>query len=151
VEKFYTMLFSHPSVQAITWWDLSDYGASQGAPAGLLRNDMTKKPAYNKLLALVRDNWWTRGNVYTGDDGTARLRGFYGTYKLTIEKEGKRVEAELHLAGGLDNKLKVKLTGYRQLPPTPLYLLIWPYVVAAVALTIIILIWRAIAKIRRRI
>jgi len=151
VEKFYTMLFSHPSVQAITWWDLSDYGASQGAPAGLLRNDMTKKPAYNKLLALVRDNWWTRGNVYTGDDGTARLRGFYGTYKLTVEKEGKRVEAELHLARGLDNRLKVKLTGYRQLPPTPLYLLIWPYVAAAVALTIIILIWRAIAKIRRRI
>lgn len=151
VEKFYTMLFSHPSVQAITWWDLSDYGALQGAPAGLLRADMTKKPAYNRLLNLVRNIWWTRGNIYTGDDGTARLRGFYGAYKLTIEKEGKRVEAELHLARGLDNKLKVKLTGYRQPPPTPLYLLIWPYVVAAVALTIIVLIWRAVDRIRRRI
>ena len=145
------MLFSHPSVQAITWWDLSDYGALQGAPAGLLRADMTKKPAYNRLLNLVRNVWWSRGNVYTGDDGNARLRGFYGTYKLTIEKEGKRVEAELHLASGLDNKLKIKLTGYRQPPPTPLYLLIWPYVVAAVALTIIVLIWRAVDRIRRRI
>ncbi|MCX6004186.1 MAG: endo-1,4-beta-xylanase, partial [Chloroflexi bacterium] len=32
VEKFYTLLFSHPSVQAITWWDFSDLGAWQGAP-----------------------------------------------------------------------------------------------------------------------
>lgn len=151
VEKFYTMLFSHPSVQAITWWDLSDYGAWQDAPAGLLRKDMTKKTAYTKLLNLVRNTWWSRGNVYTGDDGTARLRGFYGTYKLTIEKEGKRVEMEMHLASGLDNKLKVKLAGYRQPPPTPLYLLIWPYVAAVVAITIIVLIWRWIAKIRRRI
>ncbi len=150
-ERFYTMLFSHPSVQAITWWDLSDYGASQGAPAGLLRADMSKKPAYNRLLNLVRDVWWTRGNVYTGDDGTAHLRGFYGAYKLTIEKEGKRVEADLHLAGGLDNRLKVTLAGYRQPPPTPLYLLIWPYLAAAVALAIIVLIWRWVDRIQRRI
>jgi hypothetical protein len=145
------MLFSHSSVQAITWWDLSDYGASQGAPAGLLRSDMSNKPAYNKLLNLVRNNWWTRGNVYTADDGTARLRGFYGTYKLIIEKEGKRVESGIHLAGGLDNKLKVTLTGYKQPPPTPLYLLIWPYFAAAAALTVIVLIWREIERIRRRI
>ncbi len=151
VERFYTMLFSHPSVQAISWWDLSDYGAAQGAPAGLLRTDMTRKPAYNKLLNLVRNNWWTRGNVYTGDDGTARLRGYYGTYKLTIEKEGKRVEGALHLAGGLDNRIKIKLTGYKQPPPTPLYLLIWPYLAAVAAMTIIVLIWREIDRIRRRI
>ena len=151
VEKFYTMLFSHPSVGAVTWWDLSDYGAVQGAPAGLLRSDMTKKPAYNRLLTLVHDKWWSRGNAYTGDDGTVRLRAFYGTYKLTVEKEGRRVEADLHLASGLDNKLRVKLTGYRQPPPTPLYLLIWPYVVAVIAITVIVLVWRWVDKIRRRI
>lgn len=151
VERFYTLLFSHPSVQAITWWNLSDYGALQGAPAGLLRSDMTRKPAYNKLLTLVHNTWWTRGNVYTADDGAAIVRGYYGAYKLTIEKEGKRVEAELHLASGLDNKIRVKLTGYRQPPPIPLYLLIWPYVAGVVAIIIIVLIWRWIDKIRRRI
>jgi len=151
VEKFYTMLFSHPSVRAITWWDLSDYGAWQGAPAGLLRQDMTKKPAYNRLLELIRNKWWSRGDTYTGDDGIARLRGFYGTYKIIVEKEGKRVDSTLHIASGLDNKLKVNLEGYKQPPPTPLYEMIWPYVLAAAVITLIILIWRWIDKLRRRI
>ena len=30
VVQFYTILFSHPAVQAITWWDFSDQGAWQG-------------------------------------------------------------------------------------------------------------------------
>ena len=33
--RFYTMLFSHPAVAAITWWDFSDLHAWKGAPAGL--------------------------------------------------------------------------------------------------------------------
>jgi GH35 family endo-1,4-beta-xylanase len=36
VPQFYTALFAHPAVQAITWWDFSDNGAWQGAPAGWL-------------------------------------------------------------------------------------------------------------------
>ena len=151
VEKFYTMLFSHPSVQAITWWDLSDYGAWQGAPAGLLRQDMSKKPVYSRLLELIRNKWWSRGDTYTGDDGIARIRGFYGTYKVIIEKEGKRMDSTLHIASGLDNRLKVKLEGYRQPPPTPLYEMIWPYLLAAAVITLIVLIWRWVDKMRRRI
>ncbi|MCX6007300.1 MAG: endo-1,4-beta-xylanase [Chloroflexi bacterium] len=151
VEKFYTLLFSHPSVQAITWWDFSDLGAWQGAPAGLLRTDMTKKPAYNKLLKLIRSDWWSFGNVYTNDNGGAVFRGFYGNYKLTVEKEGKTVEASIHAAKGLDNKIKIQLTGYQQKPPTPLYELVWPYIVAAVVIVIIALILNLVAKIKRRI
>ena len=54
VERFYTVLFSHPAVEAITWWDAGDQGAWQGAPAGLLRADMSPKPAYDVLLGLVK-------------------------------------------------------------------------------------------------
>jgi endo-1,4-beta-xylanase len=151
VEKYYTLLFSHPSVQAITWWDFSDMGAWQGAPAGLLRKDMSKKPAYTRLQKLIKSDWWTRGNVYTADDGTAVFRGFYGSYKLTVEKEGKTIQADLSLARGLDNKLKVQLKGYNQKPPTPLYELAWPYAVAVVMIIIIVLILNFIAKLRRRI
>ena len=50
--KFYTALFAHPAVQAITWWDFSDLGAWQGAPAGWLRRDMSPKPVYERLMAL---------------------------------------------------------------------------------------------------
>jgi len=150
-EKLYIMLFSHPSVKAVTWWDLSDSGAWQGAPAGLLRADMSKKPAYSRLLTLIRDKWWSRGDVYTDDKGTEKVRGFYGTYKIIVEKEGKRAVASMHIADGLDNRLKLNLNGYRQPPPTPLYEMIWPYVVAAVVITLIVMIGRWIARIRRRI
>jgi GH35 family endo-1,4-beta-xylanase len=151
VEKFYTLLFSNPTVEAITWWDFSDQGAWQGAPAGLLRADMSKKPAYNRLLKLIRSDWWTRGNAYTNDAGNAVFRGFYGSYKLTIDKEGKAVEADFNISKGLDNKVKITLTGYTQKPPTPLYELIWPYLIAAAVIVLIVLILNWVAKIKRRI
>ncbi|HEY3281701.1 MAG TPA: endo-1,4-beta-xylanase, partial [Armatimonadota bacterium] len=62
VESFYRLLFSHPSVQAITWWDLADRDAWQNAPAGLLRKDLSPKPAYDRLMKLVRGEWWTRAS-----------------------------------------------------------------------------------------
>ncbi|HCO97007.1 MAG TPA: hypothetical protein DIU00_24220, partial [Phycisphaerales bacterium] len=49
VAEFYSVLFSHPAVEAITWWDFTDQNAWQRAPAGLVREDMTPKPAYNEL------------------------------------------------------------------------------------------------------
>jgi len=151
VEQFYTLLFSHPSVQAITWWDFSDLNAWQGAPAGLLRKDMTRKPAYTGLLRLVRDQWWSRGNIYTDDAGNALLRGFYGSYKLVIEKDQVKLDSSLSLIKGLDNKLKLQLEHYRQLPPTPLWEQVWPYLVGIAVIVIIALIINWIEKMRRRI
>jgi hypothetical protein len=57
----------------------------------------------------------------------------------------------LYIARGLDNKLKVQLAGYKQQPPTPLYEMIWPYAVAALIIVLLVLIFRWIAQIRRRI
>ena len=51
VEDLYRVLFSHPSVEGITWWDFSDQGAWMKAPAGLLRKDMSPRPAYLATLA----------------------------------------------------------------------------------------------------
>ncbi|HST51712.1 MAG TPA: endo-1,4-beta-xylanase [Pyrinomonadaceae bacterium] len=84
VVELYTLLFSHPSVRAITWWDLSDEGAWLGAPAGLLRRDMTPKPAYERLLALVRGSWWTRASGRTNGAGEYEMRVFLGSYKITV-------------------------------------------------------------------
>ena len=69
----YTMLFSYPAVAAITWWDFSDLHAWQGAPAGLLRADMSPKPAYEQLMGLVKGKWWTTTSATTGTDGEGRL------------------------------------------------------------------------------
>ncbi len=82
--RFYTLLFSHPAVEAITWWDLTDRRAWQHAPSGLLRDDMTPKPAYEELKKLIKGQWWTTSRLKTGDDGTAALRGFLGDYRITV-------------------------------------------------------------------
>ena len=82
VEKLYTLLFSHPSVQAITWWDLMD-GGWMGAPAGLIRADYSPKPAYDRLLKLIKGKWWTRLDLSSDHNGKATFRGFLGTYSVT--------------------------------------------------------------------
>lgn len=83
VEKLYTLLFSHPAVAAITWWDFMD-GGWQGAPAGLVRADLTPKPAYQRLLALVKGKWWTTATAKTDRAGRCRLRGFLGDYQVSV-------------------------------------------------------------------
>ena len=83
-EAFYRLLFSHPSVEAITWWDLSDRNAWQRAPSGLLREDMSPKPAYDALKRLIHTEWHTSGEAATDQDGIAAVRGFLGDYDVTV-------------------------------------------------------------------
>lgn len=99
VAEFYRVLFSHPAVEAVTWWDFSDRGAWQGAPAGFVRKDMSPKPAYEALMRLIKKDWWTGPLKLTTDAaGKLRFRGFLGEYavatagargSLTLEKHGE--------------------------------------------------------------
>jgi endo-1,4-beta-xylanase len=107
VEKFYTLLFSHPSVQAITWWDFMD-GGWQGAPAGLVRADLTPKPAYDRLLKLIKGKWWTKTSLTTDLTGRASTRAFLGDYRVTVTiPSGTNVQT-LHLKPG-ENQWTVRL------------------------------------------
>ena len=83
------MLYSHPAVEAITWWDFSDRQAWQRAPAGFLRSDMSPKPAYETLRRLVRDQWWTRVTETTDAQGRVSTRGTPGDYRLTVSVAGR--------------------------------------------------------------
>lgn len=84
VANLYRVLFSHPAVEAITWWDFSDAHAWQGAPAGLVRKDITPKPVYQRLKQLIRGEWWTDVTVTTDDSGTVRVPAFAGDYRVTV-------------------------------------------------------------------
>ncbi|MFO8014319.1 MAG: endo-1,4-beta-xylanase [Phycisphaerae bacterium] len=109
VVRFYTMLFSHPAVEAITWWDFSDYHAWQGAPAGLVRNDMSPKPAYEALMKRIKGEWWTETTVRTGAGGTAKVRGFLGRYAVTARGAGKEAAADVDLVRGKPNRWTLRL------------------------------------------
>lgn len=84
VAQLYTLLFSHPAVGAAIWWDLADRGAWQGAAAGLLRRDLSPKPAYERLHGLLKDQWWTRAEGGTDDRGEFRARVYRGLHRVTV-------------------------------------------------------------------
>jgi GH35 family endo-1,4-beta-xylanase len=80
----YKTLLSRPSVQAITWWDLSD-GGWLNAPTGLLHKDHTCKPAYNALLQLVKKDWWLAPiSLATDANGQFSFSGFLGDYEVSL-------------------------------------------------------------------
>lgn len=83
-ERVYTILFSHPNVEMITWWDLSDQGAWMNSPAGLLHADMAPKPIYETLRKLIRETWSTNETLQTDKNGSVSLRAFRGEYDVTV-------------------------------------------------------------------
>jgi hypothetical protein len=113
IEKLYYIWFSHPNVEQIVYWNLVDgyahlwdpdpekIKASQGDMTlgenyyhgGLLRFDLSPKPAYFKLKELIKERWHTEGALVTDKNGCAEFRGFYGDYRLEIETD-RGVEAK---------------------------------------------------------
>jgi GH35 family endo-1,4-beta-xylanase len=109
VERFYTTVFSHPATQAITWWDFSDRGAWQRAPAGLVRADMSPKPAYERLKELIKGRWWTKTELATNSEGKADFRGFLGEYRVTAVVGTRRVSMPLTLSKDGPNRVMVRV------------------------------------------
>ncbi|QAY62435.1 1,4-beta-xylanase [Xylanimonas allomyrinae] len=84
IEEWYRTLLSHPQVEAITYWGLGDRGMWLGAPGGLLREDATPKPSYDRLHALVKGEWWTPPTTLRTDAaGRVDVTGFRGEYRVS--------------------------------------------------------------------
>lgn len=82
--RHYRSLWAHPAVQSITYWGIADAGAWLGAPAGLLRADGSRKPAYDALRELVRGEWWlSPTRMRTDSEGALRVSGVLGDYRVT--------------------------------------------------------------------
>ena len=104
IEKLYSIWFSHPSVEQIIYWNLVDGYAhlwdpdpqkikeSQGDMTigenyyygGLLRFDLSPKPAYFKIKELIKERWHTECELVTDENGNSEFRGFYGDYDVEI-------------------------------------------------------------------
>ncbi len=100
VKLVYSIFFSHPAMEGIFYWNLVDGYAHNAQPGdmtkgeniyygGLLRFDMTEKPAFRMLDRLINETWHTSGE-HKAVKGKCSFRGFYGDYRLTIHANGKK-------------------------------------------------------------
>jgi GH35 family endo-1,4-beta-xylanase len=111
-ERFYRTLFGHRAVRAITWWDFSDLQAWRGAAAGWLRNDMSPKPVYERLLRLMKGEWWTKAAGATDAHGRFEARAFFGAHRIAAElPDGGRLSREVLWERGRDNRFELKAQG----------------------------------------
>jgi GH35 family endo-1,4-beta-xylanase len=84
IVRHYRTLLSHPSVQAVNYWGITDQGAWLGAPVGLVRADGSPKPAYDAIRGLIKDEWWVPATALRTDvDGRIALRGWAGEYTIS--------------------------------------------------------------------
>lgn len=115
IEYLYTLWFSHPAIEQIIYWNLVDgYAAfvEQGDMTGgenvyyggLLRFDMSEKPAFKMLNNLLNKKWHTEEQTSTDADGKADFKGFYGDYDITVTVDGKEYTKEISLSSKKDNE-----------------------------------------------
>ena len=129
LEYLYSIWFSHPAVEQIVYWNLIDgychvwdpdpavIAASQGNMTqgenvyhgGLLRFDLSKKPAYDRLEELINRRWHTEETLVTDGEGGASLRGFFGDYTVQVTHDGKTVTRSLTLSKTENNSCTVVL------------------------------------------
>ena len=129
LEYLYTIWFSHPAVEQIIYWNLVDgyahvwdpdpavIAASQGNMTlgenyyhgGLLRFDLSKKPAYDRLDHLINRVWHTEQTLATDTEGKIGIRAFYGTYAVDITANGKTVTRTVALCKDDKNEIVLSL------------------------------------------
>ena len=91
---FMTAWFAHPSTSAFVLW-----GFWQGMHwlpyAGSFDLDWRMKENMKAYRDLVFNRWWTTKEEATTDDGgVASLRGFRGTYRVTVRADGRETVLE---------------------------------------------------------
>ena len=106
---FYTLAFSHPAVEAIIWWTITDVEPWRGMPAGLLNTEGNPKPVYKVLDNLINEQWHTRIKGTLDLTSSLQGRGFYGDYTLKITHKGQNYRAEFDLERGMEEPLTLNL------------------------------------------
>jgi len=130
IERLYSLWFSHPATSQIVYWNVVDgyahlwsqdrekIKASQGNMGrgsenfyhgGLLRFDMSKKPAYYRIKELLTKRWHTEGSLVTNERGEVSFRGFFGDYDVTVEHGGGVVKKTASLSKGKENNIILTL------------------------------------------
>ena len=69
---------------------------------------MSPKPVYDRLMALIKGEWWTKAEATTDARGQVKLRAFYGTHRITAQSPGGQpVAKEVHWERGKQNQFEL--------------------------------------------
>jgi hypothetical protein len=90
--ELYALCFATAAVRGIFWHGFWD--GEKGVEGGLLRRDLSPRPAFRVLQKLIDTVWHTRARGVTDADGQFRFRGFHGDYRVGV-RVGERVEVAL--------------------------------------------------------
>lgn len=102
VEEFYRVAFGHPSVAGIIYFGL--VGSEIWQPmTGLLDENFQPKPAWERLVYLIKREWWTKESGRTDEDGKFRFQGFFGHYRVEVSNNGRQKTFNVHLRKGQTN------------------------------------------------
>ena len=110
-DDFLTAAFSHPNVRSfLMWgfWDGSHWLASQGA--GIYRLDWSPRPMAAIYEQRVLNDWWTRADSVTADDGTADVRAFLGTHLVTVTIGDRIYSATVTVDKNQDQQTAITIT-----------------------------------------
>ena len=108
LRNVYSLFFAQKGMEAVIYWNLPDGYAYRAEPGdmsagenyyhgGLLRFDMSEKPAFKMLKHLIRDEWMTDTEIRTDENGYTALRGFYGDYELSVCTPDKKMACSYEL------------------------------------------------------
>lgn len=90
--RMYKLAFAHPAVKECTYWDLCDTYTWNEVEGGLLRPDLSPKPAYEALRELIRGTWTSRAEMVSGEDGSCSFEGFEGEYEIWAGDQKRRLK-----------------------------------------------------------
>jgi endo-1,4-beta-xylanase len=107
MRDFLTTIFSHSAVHGFLMWGFWD-GMHWGGDAPLYNKDWSLKLSGKAYRNLVFRKWWTREKGSTNAKGTFKGRGFKGSYKVIVTKDGRKIESSMIIPdGGVTIKLKI--------------------------------------------
>ncbi len=86
---FLTATFSHESVESFMFWNFWDVDTWANPGANLYDGGFNETPAHAAFVDLVFNEWWTDADLTTDNDGKATVRGFKGTYEVTLDCNGE--------------------------------------------------------------
>jgi hypothetical protein len=69
---------------------------------------MSPKPVYERLMALIKGEWWTKTEGTTDARGQVKARAFFGTYRITAQlPAGQSLSKELRWERGMKNQFEL--------------------------------------------